>query len=155
LRGSTFLQQDTSTSPLTLIIDIGKCQEGVLAAQQPAPKGVPTHGDEPNAVFFLQARIDQNGLLAYARLAYLQLRTGDASQFCAAQTGGSTAVMQSGCDPKGCGPSPLDTAAPAVASYDGDVIKAAAAGTTQSWEGVYNATERAVTAQYTAEEFAS
>src|SRR5262249_11272384 len=105
-------------------------------------------------IFFLQVRTDEDDLLAYARIAYLQLGTGDVEQFCKTQGGRTFAEMRSGCDTTSCGPSPLDTAAPSVAAYDGYVITAAASGTTESWTSVYNATERAITAQYTPEEFA-
>src|SRR5262249_40999918 len=87
LRGcTTNLQPDTSTSPTTLVAS--QCERGVLASQAGAT----------DVVFFLQARTDEEGLLAYARMAYLPVDTGSAEQVCKAAGGRSFAEMRSGCD---------------------------------------------------------
>jgi hypothetical protein len=103
--------------------------------------------------YFLQVRLGQSALAAYAQVYYVLPTSPDASVFCDAhQRVGAFAELDAGCTITDCGPSPLDTAAPAVATFDDNLVKAAGGG---DWTAVYQLSSESVTGQYMPDEFAA
>jgi hypothetical protein len=131
------------------------CLPGTLTlASTPSPGSVPT----ATVVYTLRAHFDNDGLVAFAHLSYALVNSvADETYIGALCSNGvdspHVADMSAGC-PDLISPcaSPLDTAMPAVSSFDSKFIQAVSTG---NWDAVYNASTEAIQGQYTAQEFSA
>lgn len=107
-------------------------------------------GAEP-IVYTLNSHFDQYALVAYAHLLYAPANDKiGATAVCAGQTGQGAEQaldMFSGCTASDC-TSPVDTAGPAVTSFEASVVSSAKQRNAQSWQQVWAGSSRVITAQY-------
>jgi hypothetical protein len=135
LIGELSFKVDDSTQPATAIGSASDC-------------GLVTHALPPDTIYYyLQVRVDQTGLAAFAQAYYVLPNSKGTSDFCQVpQQVGTLAELDAGCTSDGCGTNPLDTAAPAVASFDGSLVQSASSG---DWTAVYKLSSESISGQYT------
>lgn len=134
LLGELSFKVDDSTQPATAIGSATNCF--AVAALPPDA-----------TYYFLQVRVDQTGLAAFAQVYYLPPTGKGPGNFCKLpQQLGTFAELDAGCTIDGCDTDPLDTAAAAVATFDSDLEQSASSG---NWTAVYNLSSESITGQYT------
>ncbi|HEY7974223.1 MAG TPA: hypothetical protein VID72_02675 [Ktedonobacterales bacterium] len=125
------------------------CFQGVLSLSK-------NSGGVVGVVYTLVTHFDQYAMVAYAHLVYAPARDqAGVAAVCAHQTGqGSEQAldMLSGCSATAC-TQPVDSAGPAVTTFESSVVGAARQGSPPSWKQAYTGTSRVITAQYGSDRF--
>jgi hypothetical protein len=146
-----------TTAPVASPGPLANCQSGDLITAQPyvpfagkVEALVPATTVHP-ALYILRAQFDDNGLVAYATLSYLATDVTVDPNLWAAFCAGTYPAQGTGTLSSGCNDltspcqQPLGAALPFVASFDRELVNAAASG---DWELVYKYSAESIQGQY-------